>query len=102
MTKAFVPVVVTANDLVDGVSVFLTPQGWRADIADATVATTAAEAEALTAAAVASERANVVVGAYLVEVTTAPTWPILRREQIRATGIPTMAFGPQPVASEAA
>lgn len=102
MAKAFTPVVVTANDLVEGHSVFWGPTGWQADVALATVALDQAQADALSAEGAAAERANQIVGAYLVEVATAPTWPLLRREQIRASGLPTMVFGPQPTAAEAA
>ena len=53
------------------------------------------EAAALEADGMAGETGNLVVGPYLIEVSVAtgqPT-PVLRREQIRASGVPTIPFG---------
>ena len=97
MAKPFSPVVLTANDLTGGHAVFLTAEGWAPEIAKAMVAVIpdqAAELEALGARAIPG---GAVVGAYLVEVsldTGAPA-PLSRREQIRATGRPTIPVGPE-------
>jgi sulfite reductase (NADPH) hemoprotein beta-component len=95
MAKEFKPVVVTANDLIEGDSVFLGTRGWVRDIRMARVALTAEEASALEAAGADGEAGNLVVGPYLVEVDleAGKPWPVLRREQIRASGFPTIPFG---------
>jgi hypothetical protein len=95
MAKEFKPVVVTANDLIEGDSVFLGICGWVRDIAMARVAISVDEAKVLEADGMAGETGNLVVGPYLIEVSTATGTPVpvLRREQIRASGVPTMAFG---------
>jgi sulfite reductase (NADPH) hemoprotein beta-component len=95
MAKEFKPVVITANDLIEGDSVFLGACGWVREIRQARVAMTADEAVVLEAGGVEGEDGNIVVGPYLVEVliaTGAPV-PVLRREQIRASGVPTIPFG---------
>jgi sulfite reductase (NADPH) hemoprotein beta-component len=95
MAKVFKPVIVTANDLIEGDSVFLGACGWVRDIRMARVAMSADEAAALEAEGIAGEDTNIVVGPYLIEVsvaTGAPV-PVLRREQIRASGVPTIPFG---------
>ncbi len=53
------------------------------------------EAKVLEAAGIEGEDGNLVVGPYLVEVSTATgaPVPVLRREQIRASGFPTIPFG---------
>ncbi len=95
MAKEFKPAVVTANDLTDGDSVFLGALGWVREIAEARVALTADEAEVLEQAGSEGEDANIVVGPYLIEVSVATgrPVPVLRREQIRASGVPTIPFG---------
>jgi sulfite reductase (NADPH) hemoprotein beta-component len=95
MAKEFKPVVVTANDLIEGDSVFLGACGWVRDIRMARVALSADEAEVLEQAGIEGEDSNVVVGPYLIEVSvaTGQPVPVLRREQIRASGLPTMPFG---------
>jgi len=97
MAKEFKPVVVTANDLIEGDSVFLGRCGWVRDIAKARVALSAEEAKALEADGQAGEDTNLVVGPYLVEVSVAAGHPVpvLRREQIRASGLPTIPVGPE-------
>jgi sulfite reductase (NADPH) hemoprotein beta-component len=95
MAKEFKPVIVTANDLIEGDSVFLGACGWVRDIRMARVAMSVDEATALEADGIAGEDTNVVVGPYLIEIsvaTGAPV-PVLRREQIRASGVPTIPFG---------
>ena len=95
MAKEFKPSVVTANDLIEGDSVFLGALGWVRDIAEARVALSRDEAEVLEADGVAGEDANIVVGPYLVEVSVAAgrPVPVLRRERIRVSGVPTIPFG---------
>ena len=95
MAKQFKPAVVTANDLIEGDSVFLGTGGWVRGIAEARVAMSADEAAVLEQAGNEGEDGNIVVGPYLVEVSTATgrPVPVLRREQIRASGIPTIPFG---------
>ncbi len=95
MAKEFKPAVVTANDLTEGDSVFLGALGWVRDIAEARVAMSGDEAKTLEAAGIEGENANIVVGPYLIEVSVATgrPVPVLRREQIRASGVPTIPFG---------
>ncbi len=95
MAKEFKPSIVTANDLIEGDSVFLGAYGWVRDIAEARVALSVDEAAVLEQAGNEGEDANIVVGPYLIEVstTTGRPVPVLRREQIRASGIPTIPFG---------
>jgi sulfite reductase (NADPH) hemoprotein beta-component len=95
MAKEFKPVVVTANDLTEGDSVFLGAFGWVRDVTVARVALSADEAAVLEQAGAEGEDGNIVVGPYLIEVSTATgrPVPVLRREQIRASGIPTIPFG---------
>lgn len=104
MAKAFKPQVITANDLVEGDSVFLGHIGWVRDIAEARVAFTQDDAEMLEVAGNLAEAENLVVGPYLIEVSreTGKTVPVLRREQIRATGLPTIAVGPDAEVAKAA
>ncbi|MGR3715565.1 MAG: DUF2849 domain-containing protein [Thermohalobaculum sp.] len=95
MAKEFKPVVVTANDLIEGDSVFLGACGWVRDIAEARVALTTDEAAVLEQAGIEGEDGNIVVGPYLIEVSVATGTPVplLRREQIRVSGVPTIPFG---------
>lgn len=95
MAKEFKPVVVTANDLIEGDSVFLGACGWVRDIRAARVGMTADAAAVLEAAGIEAETGNLVVGPYLVEVALdrGHPYPVLRREQIRAEGIPTIPVG---------
>ncbi|MEL7154735.1 MAG: DUF2849 domain-containing protein [Pseudomonadota bacterium] len=96
MAKRFHPTVLTANNLVEGHSVFLSAEGWHADIARAMVAVTPEQAAELEALGHRHVSMNEVVGPYLVDVAlgdAAPV-PLLRREQIRAAGVPTIPVGP--------
>lgn len=95
MAKTFKPAIITAHDLADGHAVFLGPEGWDSDMAKSMVALTPEQAEEFEALGHRHVQANEVVEPYLVEVTLhngAPV-PVLRREQIRAAGRPTFAFG---------
>ena len=95
MAKAFRTSVVTANDLVEGTSVFLGAEGWHADIGRAMLAFTPEEAEGLEALAERFVDTNTVVGPYLVEVGLEDGRPVphLRRERIRAAHAPTIPVG---------
>ena len=95
MAKEFKPAVVTANDLIEGDSVFLGACGWVRDIASARVAMSGDEAGVLERDGIAGEDANIVIGPYLIEVSVATGTPVplLRREQIRVSGMPTIPFG---------
>jgi len=95
MAKEFKPVVITANDLIEGDSVFLGPLGWVRDIRMARIAMSADEAKVLKTAGAEGEDGNAVVGPYLIEVSvaTGTPVPVLRRERIRASGFPTIPFG---------
>lgn len=90
--KAAIPQVLTANDLHSGLVVFRTGTGeWSVDINAAQIVDDADNAAALTAAGLADEQRNLVVGPYLVNVrrddgTIVPT---VLREAIRAAGGPT-------------
>lgn len=97
MARTLAPRVVTANDLIEGDSVFLGPNGWVRDIRAARIGHSEEDAAALEAEGLRAEHANLVVGPYLVDVSLdggAP-WPLLRREQIRAEGVPTIPVGPE-------
>ncbi|MEM7506775.1 MAG: DUF2849 domain-containing protein [Pseudomonadota bacterium] len=95
MAKPFTTSVITAHDLVEGHAVFLGPEGWTRDIAASMVALTAEQAEEFTALAQRHVDGNTVVEPYLIEVSLdgGSPFPIARREQIRASGEPTIAFG---------
>lgn len=95
MPKQFKPMVMTANDLIEGDSVFLAAQGWVRDIRQARVAQSPDEATKFETDGLAGEGANIVVGPYLIEVglETGHPVPVLRREQIRADGVPTIPVG---------
>ena len=97
MAKAFRPQVLTANDLVEGDSVWLGAGGWVRDIRAARVAATPEQAGALEAEGAAAEAADRVVGAYLVAVDLAADGPVpvSRRERIRADREPTFAYAPE-------
>ncbi|MEL6479238.1 MAG: DUF2849 domain-containing protein, partial [Pseudomonadota bacterium] len=93
MAKTFTAAVVTANDLVEGHSVFLGPEGWTRRIDRAMVALTEDQAAEFDALAQRHVVENRVVGPYRVDVTLeagAPV-PVARRAQIRAAGAPTIA-----------
>ena len=95
MAKPFTPAIITANDLVEGTAVFLGPEGWNADVATAMVALTPEQAEEFEALGQRHVKNNEVVEPYLVSVSLedGKPVPLLRREQIRAAGAPTFAYG---------
>ncbi|MEM1343057.1 MAG: DUF2849 domain-containing protein [Pseudomonadota bacterium] len=99
MPKPKKPQVVTANDLIEGDSVFLGIDGWVRDIALARVAHSPEEFDLLEAEGARAEADNLIVGPYLVAVDLIKDkpWPVLRREQIRAARQPTIAVGPAAV-----
>lgn len=95
MAKTFTAAVITANDLIEGHAVFLGPEGWTREIDHAMVALTPEQADEFEALGQRHVAANSVVEPYLIDVTLeggAP-FPLARREQIRASGEPTIAFG---------
>lgn len=95
MARSFNPAVLTANNLAEGHSVFLAPEGWSRRIDAALVALTAEQAEELAALGNRFVDKNEIVGPYLVDVSLdggAPV-PLARRERIRADGRPTVPFG---------
>jgi hypothetical protein len=97
MPKAFTPVVFAANDLIEGTSVYLAPEGWTPDVRAAAVARDADEKAALEARAQAGEAENRVVGAYAVEVAIedgVPA-PVKRRERIKASHETSIPVGPR-------
>ncbi|HEU0221501.1 MAG TPA: DUF2849 domain-containing protein [Paracoccaceae bacterium] len=101
MARAFVPVVLTANDLIEGDTVWWTAAGWSRDLAEALVFEAPEPAEAAEAALITD---IAVVGLYRVEVRPGPHGPLptLRREQIRAERRPTFDFAPDESVREAA
>ncbi len=81
--------IVTGNRLGDGAVVFLAPNGcWTEDIRQAHVVSTDGEARALEELGGAAEKAQMVVGPYLIEVVseTDEVKPVLYKERIRAYG----------------
>jgi hypothetical protein len=80
------PQVLTANRLTDGEVVYLAPDGaWVERIDGALVLATAADGEAALAKGVEAERNQVLVHAYLFDVTP-DRRPVKMREIIRAAG----------------
>jgi hypothetical protein len=88
-----VPEIVTANRLGDGVVVYLTKDGgWSDDIAQATVAETKDDAQALLEQAQISVRERTVIAVYEMDVAVengAPR-PLSVREKIRAQHATTL------------
>jgi len=86
MAKQKHPQILTANDLIEGRSVFMSPEGWSTDVSRAMVSVTAEQAVELEALGARFVDRNAVVGPYLIDVgleTGAPV-PLSRRERIRA------------------
>jgi hypothetical protein len=88
--------VVTANDLRDGLVVFLTPDGgWSHDIAASRVIEDGPDLDAANAYAKAQHDARIVVEPYPIDVTVTNGIPVPQRlrEKIRADHGPTIAYG---------
>jgi Protein of unknown function (DUF2849) len=82
------PVILTANDLVDGEVVFRTANGWSSASREALIAGNAEAADALEAEGLAEMNRNRVVDAYLVDVVLGENGPQPRhfRERLRTLG----------------
>src|SRR5690349_5315259 len=81
------PKVLTGNRLRDGRTVYYTGTDWSPYVANAKVARTDEEAEALAKAGQAAYLANQIVDVAVVDVNAAPEQaPVRLRELIRATG----------------
>lgn len=95
MARAFVPKVATSNHLLEGDVIYYTGQGWSRALADAAVARTPEEAEALLDAA--SGYPLETVGAELTEVDISTGVPTPRhfRETFRTTGPSNYFHGKQ-------
>ena len=88
--------IITANDLRDGLVVFLDREGgWTADIAAARVVADGAELEAAVAFAGEQSDARIVLEAYPIDVVVSDgvPVPVRLRERIRAKRGPTVAYG---------
>ena len=95
MPKEFTPKVVTANHLLQGDVIYQTLTGWTRNLAEAEVL--ADEAHADLRLIEASQQTDVVVGAYLADVTDADLNPsdLHFREEFRATGPSNYHHGKQ-------
>jgi hypothetical protein len=82
------PVILVANDLVEGEVVFRTAAGWSPDHRQALIAGNIEAAAALEAEGLAEMAANKVVDAYLVDVVLGENGPLPRhyRERLRTLG----------------
>jgi hypothetical protein len=82
------PVILVANDLVEGHVVFRTAQGWSLDHRDALIAGNDEAAEALEAEGRAEMAANNVVDAYLIDIELGDDGPTPRhfRERFKTFG----------------
>jgi hypothetical protein len=93
--------VVTANDLRNGLVVFLDPDGgWSVDIAAARVLQDGPDLDAAVAYAKAQDDARIIVEPYPIDVTVTggvPV-PVRLREKIRADRGPTVVYGDDEVA----
>ncbi len=91
--KKGLPKIVTANDLKNGLAVFLKSDGsWSLSINEAAIVVADEEIEALLSKGVASENDNVVIGPYLVDIEQdgSNITPIHMREAMRARGGPSV------------
>ncbi|MBT8412196.1 MAG: DUF2849 domain-containing protein [Octadecabacter sp.] len=96
MPRSFTPKVVTANHLMTGAAVWLTPSGdWSGNVKDAELITDAKTAELRLLDADA--QAHLVVGAYLAEArsTAQGTAPTQVREVVRTRGPSNYHHGKQ-------
>jgi hypothetical protein len=92
MAKKAVLQIVTANNLLEGHSVFLSEDGWTADHRRARIASGAEEAAALETSGRRDEDSNIVVGVYLVDVeldTSGQPEPTHYREKLRVRARPS-------------
>jgi len=82
------PVILVANDLVEGDVVFRSASGWSLDHREALIAGNAEAADALEAEGEAEMAGNKVVDAYLVDVALGENGPVPRhyRERLRVLG----------------
>ena len=103
MPKPFSPKVVTANDLLEGDAIWLTASGgWTREMAQAEIATTPEEAEALLTTGAA--QAGRIVGAYLADATIdddGVPHPAHFREAFRTRGPSNRFHGKQAQAGSA-
>jgi hypothetical protein len=97
--------ILTANDLLSGLSVFLSKTGaWTTNPREARLAHDAKAEASLADAGKAAADANKVIGAYLVEVRVAADGshePIHYRERLRASAQPSF-WRPQPSSAKSA
>ena len=95
MSKPFSPKVVTANDLLDGDVIYQSASGWTRELSEAEVLTDPAIADLRLIEA--HQLSNVVVGAYLMNVTLTAQGPAPAhiRENLRATGPSNYVHGKQ-------
>ncbi len=87
--KKGLPKVVTANDLKNGLAVFLKADGsWTGDVDQSAVAISDEDLAVLLKTGEEAEAANVVIGPYLVDIEQdgGKIKPIHLREYMRATG----------------
>ena len=86
------PQMITANRLVDGVTVYMTADsGWSEQFIDGAVWSDKASADGALAASEEAVKARHVVGPYLFDVTVIESGPqpVSARERIRAAHLPT-------------
>ena len=86
------PQMITANRLVDGVTVYMTADaGWSELFVDGAVWSDKASADGALAASEEAVKARHVVGPYLFDVTVTESGPqpVSARERIRAAHLPT-------------
>ncbi len=97
MARAFIPQIVTANDLLEGDVIYLTAQeSWSREHGDAVVALSADEADTLLKAG--SAQSHRAVGAYLADVKineAGQPEPVHFREAFRTRGPSNYAHGKQ-------
>lgn len=92
MAKKAVLQIVTANNLLEGHSVFLSAEGWTVDHRRARIASGAEEAAALESSGRVDEDSNIVVGVYLVDVVldeSGQPEPTHYREKLRVRARPS-------------
>ncbi|TAL00352.1 MAG: DUF2849 domain-containing protein [Rhodospirillaceae bacterium] len=79
--------IATANRLRDGVVVYLDAAGgWTTEVAQARIAHSSEDEQALKAALDSAVRANLIVDAAVIDTRAAESTPARLREQIRAVG----------------